>query len=170
MTFLSTFEILVKFDIFVKFDILINCWYLCQLLIVLSTFWSKYQLVVPLNCNFADIWIFGYLEHYLARSAYESLDIWNIIWLEVRVMSVWDFDFESGANIFWCLSDWDFNSRIISSSHLLTRRINWVRDDFTKIPKRGRPLCPGHWACQWEIKFMHRWHLALFKQAFGAPY
>ena len=47
MTFLSTFEILVKFDIS------INCWYLCQLLIVLSTFWSKYQLVVPLNCNFA---------------------------------------------------------------------------------------------------------------------
>ena len=120
--------------------------------------------------EYLDIRIFGYLEHYLARSAYESLDIWNIIWLEVRVMSVWDFDFESGANIFWCLSDWDFNSRIISSSHLLTRRINWVRDDFTKIPKRGRPLCPGHWACQWEIKFMHRWHLALFKQAFGAPY
>ena len=48
MTFLSTFEILVKFDI------LINCLYLCQLLIVLSTFWSKNQLVVPLNCNFAQ--------------------------------------------------------------------------------------------------------------------
>ena len=58
LIFLSTFDILVKFDIFVKFDILINCWYLCQLLIVLSTFWSKYQLVVPLNCNFAGKWYF----------------------------------------------------------------------------------------------------------------
>ena len=49
---LSTFQLLTFLSI--AFDIFINIWLLFQLLIFLSTFWLKYQLVVPVKCNFAD--------------------------------------------------------------------------------------------------------------------
>ena len=32
----------------------INIWYSCELLVFSWTLWLKYQLVVPVNCNFAD--------------------------------------------------------------------------------------------------------------------
>ena len=62
-------DIFVKIDIFIKlshfrlltclsivFDIFINIWCLCQLLTLSSTLWLKYQLVVPVNCNFT-FWV-----------------------------------------------------------------------------------------------------------------
>ena len=66
--------IFVKIDIFAKidnsvkiafltisstvFDDFINYWQLYQLLIFSSTIWSKYQMSVPVNCNFAGGWLF----------------------------------------------------------------------------------------------------------------
>ena len=57
-------DIFVKIDNFVKivfltisstvFDDFINYWQLYQLLIFSSTIWSKYQMSVPVNCNFAE--------------------------------------------------------------------------------------------------------------------
>ena len=48
---LSPFQLLISLSI--TFDIFINIWELRQLLIFSSTIWLRYQLVVPVNCNFA---------------------------------------------------------------------------------------------------------------------
>ena len=42
-------------DMFINcFYTFINIWYSCQLLVFSWTLWLKYQLVVPVICNFAD--------------------------------------------------------------------------------------------------------------------
>ena len=77
-------DIFIKIDIFVKidnsvkivfltisstvFDDFINYRQLYQLLIFSSTIWSKYQMSVPVNCNFAHCHICHchlYLHHHL---------------------------------------------------------------------------------------------------------